>query len=182
MARGLTLNSFGCSVYENIFTCFSVLGKGLNNAYSFVIYAVSRLASKDTFSECPSGPVWSINLQYICYRLLLSFFIHSWYAFPLKFHLHWEYVLLIILIFIFVVQSSFALNLLCWGEVPRKYLMDLQKLPLRFTQDWKMDQKLVQNILFYIWKRKMLLPFLSWFTERSLCFIVGKCLHCETGN
>lgn len=62
MARGLTLNSFGCSAYENIFTCLRVLGKGLNNAYSFVIYAVSRLVSKDTFSECPSGPVWSINL------------------------------------------------------------------------------------------------------------------------
>lgn len=62
MACELTLNSFGCSVCEHIFTCFRVLGKGLNNAYSFVIYAVPRLASKDISYECPSGPGWSINL------------------------------------------------------------------------------------------------------------------------
>lgn len=47
MACEVILNSFGHSGCENIFTHFRVLGKGLNNAYSFVIYALLRLASKD---------------------------------------------------------------------------------------------------------------------------------------
>lgn len=183
MACELTLNSFGCSVCEHIFTCFRVLGKGLNNAYSFVIYAVPRLASKDISYECPSGPGWSINLQYICYRLLLSFFflfIAGMLSLLTPIFIGSIFQLLFLLFrVLFLCFKSFPGKK---KSTPRIQLIDLQKLPLRFTQDLKLGENFVQNIFIYIRKRKMLLPLPSWFTERSVCFIVGKCLYCDTGN